>query len=76
VGIVFFCVISIIVFIKLKRKMNNEYDTLTESEEKYLAIGAIRKKIRKLLKSGNQENIEQIENLQVQLAELKIGYLN
>lgn len=65
IGILLFCVISILVFVKFKRSIIPEFEPLTESEEKYLAIVEIRKKIRKLVKQGNEENVDEIERLQV-----------
>lgn len=42
-----------------------EFESLTESEEKFLAIQEIRKKIRKFVKKGDAENIDEIERLEV-----------
>jgi hypothetical protein len=75
ISIILFCVISLLLFAKFKRPAEGEFEALTESEEKYLAIMDIRKKIRKLVKSGDAENVDEIERLQVELAELKAVYL-
>jgi hypothetical protein len=57
VGIVIFCILSIVFFVKFKRS-DLDFEPLTESEEKYLAIQAIRKKIKKLVKKGDTENVD------------------
>jgi hypothetical protein len=75
IAIILFCVISLLVFAKFKKRTGEEFEALTESEEKYLAIMDIRKKIRKLVKSGDATNVDEIERLQVELAELKAIYL-
>ena len=53
-----------------------EFEPLTEADEKYLAIINIRKKIRKLVKKGDEDDLDEIERLQLELSELKTVYLN
>ena len=62
VFIVLFCIISLFLFVKFKRR-DLDFEPLTETEEKYLAIQAIRKKIKKFVKKGDEENVDEIEKL-------------
>ena len=49
----------------------DDFEPMSEADEKYLAIMAIRKKIRKLIKKGDPNEVEKIEILQTELADLK-----
>jgi hypothetical protein len=62
IAIALFCIVSIVFFAKFKQR-DLQFEPLTESEEKFLAIQEIRKKIRKLVKKGDSENVDEIEKL-------------
>ena len=73
-AIVLFCIISLIAYVLYRRKMSEEFfEAITETDERFLRIFEIRKKIRKIERKAKDtvDNSEMLEERKKLLAELE-----